>query len=329
MEPDGTFSSDPPGGADGQESPSLPAAIDNDLYCPHCGYNLRGLTSGRCPECGNAFDLAAMSRSQIPWLHRAEVGRMRAWWRTCWMALRRPNQFAASINAPCPYADARRFWLVNVAIVCVPVAVLCFVFRLMFTADALPFPFGSMVAFSPGGGGSRLWWAANAVFPWMSSVVYWPVATLASVLSVLFITGSVSYLFQIMTIPRRQQDRAAAMGLYSSGAIIAAEVVLLGLALTVGILCTVAGVAAGFMLSDPLLPFIWGSVVGAASALTPVVWAVMVWTLYRRLCHAGVARSAGAGVLLCLTSLVSLVIAWGILPWCMGLLWIIWISLQA
>ena len=28
-----------------------------DVKCPLCGYNLRGLTSGRCPECGEALRL--------------------------------------------------------------------------------------------------------------------------------------------------------------------------------------------------------------------------------------------------------------------------------
>jgi len=35
-------------------------AIDYDLECPTCGYDLRGLTEQRCPECGCAFDLAAL-----------------------------------------------------------------------------------------------------------------------------------------------------------------------------------------------------------------------------------------------------------------------------
>jgi hypothetical protein len=31
---------------------------DRDTPCPACTYNLRGLTSGRCPECGQALRLA-------------------------------------------------------------------------------------------------------------------------------------------------------------------------------------------------------------------------------------------------------------------------------
>ena len=31
---------------------------DRDAACPLCGYNLRGLTSPRCPECGEAVELS-------------------------------------------------------------------------------------------------------------------------------------------------------------------------------------------------------------------------------------------------------------------------------
>ena len=33
-----------------------------DVKCPLCGYNLRGLTSGRCPECGGPLTVGVMSR---------------------------------------------------------------------------------------------------------------------------------------------------------------------------------------------------------------------------------------------------------------------------
>jgi hypothetical protein len=41
------------------ESEQSPA-IDIDLPCPLCDYNLRGLIEERCPECGEAFDRAAL-----------------------------------------------------------------------------------------------------------------------------------------------------------------------------------------------------------------------------------------------------------------------------
>ena len=33
-------------------SASTASSSADDLYCPDCGYNLRGITSDRCPECG-------------------------------------------------------------------------------------------------------------------------------------------------------------------------------------------------------------------------------------------------------------------------------------
>ncbi|MCL4197791.1 MAG: hypothetical protein KJZ69_09900 [Phycisphaerales bacterium] len=34
------------------------------LCCPKCGYDLTGLRESRCPECGAAFDLAALAQRQ-------------------------------------------------------------------------------------------------------------------------------------------------------------------------------------------------------------------------------------------------------------------------
>lgn len=34
------------------------------LCCPKCGYDLTGLRESRCPECGAAFDLAALAQGQ-------------------------------------------------------------------------------------------------------------------------------------------------------------------------------------------------------------------------------------------------------------------------
>jgi hypothetical protein len=39
-----------------------PASIaDSTLHCPRCGYNLTGLSTPRCPECGKVFDAAQLA----------------------------------------------------------------------------------------------------------------------------------------------------------------------------------------------------------------------------------------------------------------------------
>ncbi len=67
----GTSMSDPP--------QAIPLATpvqteDEGIYCPICNYNLTGIRTGRCPECGSFFDREALRHAQstnkvtlIPW----------------------------------------------------------------------------------------------------------------------------------------------------------------------------------------------------------------------------------------------------------------------
>ena len=86
---------------------------DQDIYCPACGYNLRGLSQPRCPECGQTFDPRTLEASRIPWVHRRSIGRTRAFWRTVVMATFRNQQFTQELVRPASYPDARAFrWTV-------------------------------------------------------------------------------------------------------------------------------------------------------------------------------------------------------------------------
>ncbi len=88
--------------------PPIPAGI----FCPDCGYDLRGLTRACCPECG--FELAAIRSAapQIPWSRRRELGRFRAYWQTVWQVGRVPRQICLEVVRPVSYPDARRFrWI--------------------------------------------------------------------------------------------------------------------------------------------------------------------------------------------------------------------------
>src|SRR5438874_13752383 len=87
-----------------------------DLICPECGYDLRGIQSPRCPECGAVFDRASASVGCIPWAHRRAMGIFRAYWRTVLLGSFRPTHLAEAIAAPVSFADARRFRLSTVLV---------------------------------------------------------------------------------------------------------------------------------------------------------------------------------------------------------------------
>ena len=93
------------------EPESRPAAAPPELFCPECGYDLRGTEhTDRCPECGTAIDRSAIAaESRIPWVHRAAIGRLRAYRRTVWLATLRPRRLGAEAARPVSYAAARRF----------------------------------------------------------------------------------------------------------------------------------------------------------------------------------------------------------------------------
>ena len=88
-------------------------SADTDLYCSHCGYNLRGAPERRCPECGREFDPEALIATRIPWEHRSTIGRVRAFFKTVAVATFRPHWLSMEAGKPVSLADARRFrWAV-------------------------------------------------------------------------------------------------------------------------------------------------------------------------------------------------------------------------
>ena len=110
-------------------APPIPTAVapsDFDtplLACPQCGYDLRGTTTGVCPECGEAFDAESLATSAaIPWQNRREIGRIAAFRRTVWMGCWHPGELARQAGRPVELADARRFWIVCVTLAWITIA---------------------------------------------------------------------------------------------------------------------------------------------------------------------------------------------------------------
>ncbi len=89
--------------------PDQEVEIGHDLFCQDCGYNLRGLTGARCPECGHSLETIRALESQIPWVYRKEQGWFRAYWRTVWLVMFRQRRFCEEMARPVSFDDAQRF----------------------------------------------------------------------------------------------------------------------------------------------------------------------------------------------------------------------------
>lgn len=282
----------------------------DEVLCPACGYDLRGSMGGavcRCPECGQQFDLASLSTSRIPWMHRREIGRLKAWWLTCWMVLRRPRDLAASLNAPMPYSDARRFWIVCATIASIPA-----IFVGWWAQSVAGTPIPELNIYSMGTSSLAPWWFVfNCYAPWAAGCYLMSVAVPCAVMVVFIATGGMSYLFQFAPRPRRLQDRAAAAGLYTSGAIVAGVVPALVLVALIIALILATSPSAWFV------DWIPSGVLGFFS-LVLLAWWFGVWQCYRRISRAGVVRSAlVAGAIVAIT-LLAVFIGLCFIPWCVG-----------
>lgn len=89
-----------------------------ERLCESCGYNLRGLTENRCPECGREFDPIRLPRARIPWLRRKEIGLVAAYFQTVWKVLVHPRQFAGEFRRPnlIPLVAGEKFRMLNISI---------------------------------------------------------------------------------------------------------------------------------------------------------------------------------------------------------------------
>ncbi len=94
--------------------------------CENCGYNLATIPmESRCPECGTPV-LASLGddvRPGSPWEHRAQLGRPRAWAKSCFMPILRPGRFGRLIRATVRPTGLLPFLTLHAAAI-VPIAAL-------------------------------------------------------------------------------------------------------------------------------------------------------------------------------------------------------------
>lgn len=167
-----------------------------EVYCPQCGYDLRGRASDRCPECGLPVDDQTLREPQIPWTHRDKIGRWRAYWRTVRLALFHPRKLGGEVARPVNLDDARGFWRVTARFLTVPAAVAATVAYLV-SLDPWPRPDSTLAV-------------AGLAFEFLAVASLWP----ATYLFFLAVMGVGSYLFHPRHLTVVQQNRAIAVSYY-------------------------------------------------------------------------------------------------------------------
>ena len=172
----------------------IPAVVDDSVerFCPSCGYNLRGIGSDRCPECGTAVDRSTLATSVIPWTHRRTLGLVSAYLRTVKLSILHPAKLAKEIGRPASFADAILFrrvttGLATASIIALSICVVC-----------VNYTFGELSGYH---------------FEIIGAAVFWICVWF------FFLTsgGVASYWFAPSSRPIEQQNRAIAISYYACG----------------------------------------------------------------------------------------------------------------
>jgi hypothetical protein len=254
-----------------------------DLHCPQCGYNLRGIESGQCPECGLAVDRAAFAESQLPGSHRRRIGYIRGYLRTLAMSVLDSRQLAAEVARPVSFRDAQKFRFITIFLAWIPLAAIAVWQRAIVVEQFQPVMKGGTMALPPG---LALWW------PWLIGALTPGIAPLALAVMLLLLSGVASYYFHPKSVSVPLQNRAIALSYYAS-----APLVLLPIAVGLALL----GVQLHELFWAKRIGFSLVAGVSIVAILFPVLslvgWWLTTLRLHRRIVH----QYGGGSILLALT----------------------------
>jgi hypothetical protein len=188
----------------------------DELLCPACGYDVRGIASERCPECGGALDRERMRQSRLPWTFRRDIGRVRAYVRTVAMVIRDPLAVADEVARPVSFDDARKFRLVTVLIAwLVPAVMLAWLWtqvtRMPPPSPRMPF-MGTPAPQPPANPAAPA--SSLVAVGWALQYALLPVAWGAVWLFLVCAAGVASYFFHPPHLSVARQNRAVAVSYY-------------------------------------------------------------------------------------------------------------------
>jgi hypothetical protein len=299
------------------------AGASRTVLCPGCGYDLRGMTGDRCSECGLVIDHKALRRSAFPWAHRKSVGRVRAFLKTVWLVTADSQALRMEAAKEQSVRDAARFarWVALSLSVCFVAVVVLIVHENGIREMAVQPPSQSGVGWRMSG------WEQDLLVPWSAGIVLWPALFAYPVLLAFYFTGAPAAIFRARGISADRAGTVAAIGRYAAAPLflVPLAALLLGAAALLILVSERSG-------SKSMLPPAIMIVAGILFYLLLLV--AILGTVYRTgqwrsrtTDHTWFTGFLAMGELL-LRWALGCVLVLGVVPWCVGFVWVVVDSLR-
>lgn len=301
----------------------LPANASRTLQCPACGYDLRGMTEDRCSECGLVIDRAALRRSAFPWAHRRSVGRVRAFLKTVWLVTADSAALRMEAAKEQSVRDAVWFtrWVAASLSLCF-VAVVALIVHEGGIEDMAVQPRSQSRSALPMSG-----WEQDALVPWSAGIVLRPVPFACAILLAFYVAGAPAAIFRTRGMSPDRAETVKAIGHYAAAPMFLILLAALVIGAAVALIQTFEHVARPSVMLPVLVLLIMllSGLIGLV-AFVGTVYRTGHWRA-RTTDHGGPAGFLAAGELLVRWA-VGCVVVLGVVPWCVGFLWIVVDSLR-
>jgi hypothetical protein len=281
-----------------------PAVDDEALLCPFCGYDLRGSSGERCSECGQVID-RELAHSAIPWVHRRYIGRVRGYVKTVWMVTSGTASLRREGRRPQALHEARRFRAVTAVVIWL--GLLAVLVHIAPKSLQMLQRFPQQLRYPTNGSP----WTDDVFVPWAAGAsrwYFWPLMLLGLAV---YLSGAPARLFYVNEKERAESARA--IGYYAASVLTWTTPILF-------LQLTLFALEGGFFLR-------WNLGLTMGMIITMVAWLLLIST---RMIQWSI-RVRGAKAVSALMGVPYLWTWWswgfviwlGIVPWCVGWVWIV------